>query len=191
MEKAPRLERVVILGLLPLLGASSSAAAALAALLLTVVAAFVVFGMGFLLRLGKDLPGAMRWSILFSCGFGTAWLGSHVVSYLLPVPLSALLYLQLSGLTPIVYLAVGTGVSSRELGINWALFATALPAIGVLREFLGKGTLFGYLIAGNLAIPADFFASPVGAFLAVGALVFAARIASRLLRQGVVTGEGA
>ena len=189
MEHSPRLELVVLLGFITLLGATSTLAGGLAALVITVVAGAFVFLTGQILRLGKAIPMAMKWAVLLSVGFGAGWIGSYIVFYVLPISSSLMLYLQLSGLTPLVYFAVGDSVSWRETGLNWLIFICLLPSIAALREFLGRGTLLGYIVGGNPAIPADFFAGPIGAFLVLGTLVIIARLAANLTGHKSKTGD--
>ena len=69
-------------------------------------------------------------------------------------------------------------ISSLRLG---AIFAVITMFIGVLREFLGAGTIFSLPVTVNLYPPMEAFARPTGALI-IAALVFA--LFSLLAREG-------
>ncbi len=50
-------------------------------------------------------------------------------------------------------------------------FTIALTVLGIVREILGAGTLFGFNIVGTAFEPMGLLASPPGAFIALGVLV--------------------
>lgn len=180
-DQSLRVERVVLLCMVTLLGATGDLATALAAFLISAACALVVYALWALLRLSASIPPAARWGVLFAMGFAASWALASVASYVLPVREGALLFLRIAGLMPIVYYATGDGASSRDVVVSWAQFAVLIAAAGAVREFFGRGTLLGYLPGGSFTIRAGFLASPVGAFLLIATVVFAARIVSTVL----------
>lgn len=183
MDGKIKTERVVLLGLVTILGATATVTAAAAALVISAAAALVVCGAGLLIRTSETVSEAMRWSVLVTVGFGVSWILGSVVSHVLVLPEGTPLFLKIAGVVPIVYYAVGRraadpeGASRHALGA-WIVFGGVVLGTGVVREALGRGTIFGFLIVTGYAIPADFFASPVGAFLVPGAIVLGARLLS-------------
>lgn len=183
MDGSIRTERVVLLGLVTLLGATVTVVTAVAALAISAAAALVVCGIGRILRPSEKVSDAVRWSVLLTVGFGISWILGPLASYVAPVPERAVLFLQLSGVAPIVYYGVarrdgaGSDGDARVDSLrSWVLFGVILLGTGLVREVFGRGTILGYLIITGYAIPADFMGSPVGAFLMAGAIVLAARL---------------
>lgn len=184
MDGELRIERVVLLGLVTLLGATGTVFTALAGLVISAVAAMVVCGVDVVLRaLTVETPAA-RWSLLISTGFIVSWLLTALAPFVVVLPDGAILFLRLTGISPIVFYAVAREVSAREALIGWAQFGVLLLIAGAVREVFGRGTIAGYLATGGFTIPADFFASPMGAFLVVGTVVLGARVAVRLVAGG-------
>lgn len=176
-----RTERVVLLGLVTLLGATVTVITALTALVITIAAAVVVCGLATLLRASDRVSEAVRWALFLTVGFGVSWILGSLAVFLIPVSEKTLLFLQLAGVAPMVYYgAAAPGENRGEVLRSWALFALLLVGSGAFREVFGRGTFFGYLIPTGYAIPADFMASPVGAFLLAGTLVLGARLLSGL-----------
>ena len=64
---------------------------------------------------------------------------------------------------PIRSIADGVGMG---LGFTWAL-----TLLGILREILGSGSIFGYQVFGEAFKPALIMILPPGAFLALGILI--------------------
>lgn len=176
MDQALRIERVVFLGMVTLLGATGDLATALAALVISAASGLIVYVAWALLRLSASIPPAARWAVLFTTGFAVSWSIASVAPSVLPIRDDALLFLRISGLMPIVYYAIGERVSGRDTLVSWVQFMVLLAAAGTIREFFGRGTLLGYLPRGSFAIRAGFLASPVGAFLLTATVVLGARI---------------
>ena len=181
MDQSLRVERVVLLGMVTLLGATGDLATALAALVISAAAALVVYAAWALLRLSVSIPAAARWGALIAIGFAVSWALASVAPYLVPIRDGAMLFLRIAGLMPIVYYAAGDGASGRDVLVSWAQFAVLVAGAGAVREFFGRGTLLGYLPGGSFTIRAGFLASPVGAFLLIATVVLAARIVSSAL----------
>lgn len=179
MDGVLRLERGVLLGFVTVLGATVSAFSALAGLVISLTAGLAVCAMTALLPSEGVVPLGIRWSIVAVTGFVVSWILGSVAAWVVPLPQEVIIYLRLSGVAPIVFYAVAKDVDNREALLTWIEFAAVLVVTGVVRELLGKGTVFGYLPGGSWVIPADFFATPVGAFLVPAALILAARILHR------------
>ena len=65
-----------------------------------------------------------------------------------------------------------TPIKSAVDGIGMGLgFTLALTALGIVREILGNGTLFGMSLFGASYQPALLFILPPGAFLSLGFLL--------------------
>ena len=184
MDEVLRIERIVLLGLVTLLGATGTLFTALAGLAISATAALAVCGLDAVLRITAVESPTARWSLLISVGFIVSWLLAALAPLVVVVPDGAILFLRLAGVSPIVFYAVARKVSPREALIGWAQFGALLLTAGVVREAFGRGTVAGYLTPGGFVIPADFFASPMGAFLTVGAVVLGARIALRFVPNG-------
>ncbi|TVR50936.1 MAG: hypothetical protein EA426_20490 [Spirochaetaceae bacterium] len=189
MDQALRIERVVLLGFVTLLGATASLATAIAGLAVSAGAALVVCAIAAILGVVGAVPPAGRWAALFAVGFGVSWALSSVAAYVVPIPSGALLILRLAGVAPIVYYAIADGVSVKESLVSWAQFGVLMIGIGVVREFFGRGTLFGFLPFGSFTIPAEFFGSPIGAFLVLATVVLGARIIVGIIGQPEVGDE--
>ena len=189
MDQALRIERVVLLGFVTLLGATSDLATATAALAVSAGAAVVVCALAVILRGVETMPSAGRWAALFAVGFGVSWALSAVAAYIVPIGDAALIVLRLAGVAPIVYYAIANDVSVKESLVSWVQFGALMVGLGAIREFFGRGTLFGFLPFGNFTIPADFFAAPIGAFLVLATVVLGARIVVRIIGHPEVRDE--
>ena len=176
MDNALRIERVVLLGLVTLVGATGDLITAIAALVVSAAAAIAVCGVDWLVGRVPSVSRPIRWGVLISVGFGLSWVIASVASYTVPLRADALLFLRLAGVMPVVYYAVADGVTARESLICWAEFAGLMVGAATVREFFGRGTLFGYLPGGSFTIPAGFFGSPIGAFLVLATVVLGARL---------------
>lgn len=181
MDEVLRIERVVLLGLVTLLGATGTLFTALAGLTISAAAALAVCGVDAVLRMTAVESPAARWSLLISVGFIVSWLLAALAPFVVVLPDGALLFLRLAGVSPIVFYAVAREVSARDALVGWTQFGALLLIAGAVRELFGRGTLAGYLSPGGFVIPADFLASPMGAFLIVGTVVLGARLALRLV----------
>lgn len=196
MDGKLRTERVVLLGLVIILGATGNVLTAAVALAISALAALLVCGVGRLVRTSETVTEFVRWSILFTVGFGVAWIAGSLASYLLPIPERAVLYLRIAGLSPIVYYAVARRGASpaegalRESLLSWVVFAVILLGTGLVREVFGRGTVLGFLIVTGWTIPADFLASPVGAFLVAGAIILGSRVFAGVSSRTGATTEG-
>ena len=190
MDGTIRTERVVLLGLVTLLGTTTTFTAALAGLVVSAVAGLMVCGVAYLLRPSERVTEAVRWSVLVAVGFGVSWILGTLAPYVVPIPEAVLVYLRIAGIAPIVYFALARDITPREALFSWAEFGLLLLAAGAVREVFGRGTLLGNLVARDFTIPADFFAAPVGAFLVPAFVVLGVRLVHRYLaRRAMPAGD--
>lgn len=180
MDGVLRVERVSLLGLVTLLGATTTLPTAVAALGVSAVAAAgILLAVAVTARI-PDLPPGARWVVLVAAGFGVSWVAADLAPVLLPVRSSAMVYLRLAGVAPILFLPAVTGTTVRAVAADWAYFAVFVVKLGVIREVFGVGTIWGYLVLNRFTIPADFMAAPVGAFLLIGAGILGTRLVAHM-----------
>lgn len=171
-ERLTRNEQVLLLGFLPLLGATTHAGAALIGTVIVVLGLWVLRRVA--TRIGGRFESASAWAVYAALGYGLAYLVTAVMTFVLPVPESTRIYLHLSGLTPLVFIGVSPDRSRRERIAICLRFAGLMALFGVVRESLGHGTLFGMPLWPSRAIPFGLLATSAGAFI-----VFAAAACSR------------
>lgn len=176
MDGVLRTERVVLLGLVTLLGATINVVAAVIALVVTIIAGLVVGGVGAIFRPGPVVPAGFRWAVLFVVGFGISWILGSLTPFVADVSQRTVFFVRLCGVAPIVFYVHSDETGVRESIVSWALFGILMVLTGTLREVFGNGTFLGYLVTPSFTIPADIFASPIGAFLVVSTYVLGARV---------------
>lgn len=181
MDGVLRTEKAVLLGLVTLLGTTTTLAGALAGLFISAAAAILVCGLNAVLPESENVPEWVRWSVMAVLGFSTSWLLTGLSAFLLPLTASQLIYLRIAGVSPLIFYAAARDVSPRSALFVWVDFAVVLLAAGAFRELLGRGTLWGNIPPWGYSIPADFMASPFGAFLVPATIVLAARILDQLV----------
>lgn len=181
MDSVLRTERVALLGLLTLLGATTTLPTAVAAMVVSLAAAVAATALGRLTRVIPEIPEVVRWSLLIAVGFGVSWLLTELAPQVLPVRTGAIPYLRLAGIAPIVFLGEARETTVRDQLMSWFVYIAMLAKMGFFRELFGNGTIWGYLVTTGFIIPADFFVAPIGAFLLLGAAVLATRMAVRFI----------
>ena len=162
-------ERTVLLGLIPLLGASGQLSVGLAALV-----ACVLIGLSARLlnrATVARISDAMRWPLLFAVGLAVAFVVFALAGFVLPVSERILPYVLISGVSPICYYGCAQQVSAKELGAVLGRFAALMLAFGVIREPLGRGTIAGFEVLGGGDVPMSLLSSAPGAFLLTGAVL--------------------
>ena len=162
-------ERTILLGLLPLLGASGQLSVGVSALLTCVV-------IGVVTRLlnkatVNTLSEAMRWPLLFAVGLAIAFVVYALAGFVLPVSDRILPYVLISGVSPICYYGCAQQVSTKEFGAVLGRFAALILAFGVIREPLGRGTLAGFEVFGGGDVPMSLMSIAPGAFVLTGAVL--------------------
>ena len=187
MDDKNKVEQVVLLGLVTVLGATVTLYAALAALVVSAAAAIVVCAVGPFLKSSETMTPPVRWTVLLAVGFSVSWILGSLAPWLLPIPERAHLFIRISGLMPVVFHAEASRAAETpdwksDALLSWIIFGVLLVLTGLVREFFGRGTIAGYLVFTGWTIPADFFSSPVGAFLVPATVILLARIFAGVLQ---------
>ena len=178
-------EKAVLLGLIPLLGATADSYTASGALFTAAAVSLLVYALNLAAK-KTTIPYSAKWALLAAAGFSAGWVLSGLIPFVLPVPDSSVFYFRLIGVSPVVYFAAGDNVSfSDAVQVN-LIFLALLPVTGLIREILGNGTVFGYLVSSDFTIYSGIFAEPAGAFFIIGLYVVSAR---RVCRKKEVSGE--
>ena len=158
------------LALAPAVCAAVSAWCGLAAGVAAVAAALLAGLSG---RLCKGLPAGTRLAVSLAAAAGTAALAGLLAEAFLPgvyepikayLPLTALSGLLLAQSAPWQTNLTGAGGGTLLL----------LTAVGLLREFLGAGTLFGAAVLPEWMEPMGFLTGAPGAFLTAAVLLMCA-----------------
>ena len=179
MDEALRTEKALLLGLVPILGATMTLPAAVAVLAAAAASALGVQAAAVLCRAVKLEGECCFWGILVSLGFLVSWVLSPLTVMLLPVAPQHVIYVSLAGVSPIVYYAQAEGSRGGETVRIWIIFAVLMLVLGSVRELAGMGSLFGYPLDGSMPIAASFLALPFGAFLLPALIILCARLAAR------------
>lgn len=173
-----RTEKVLLLGFLPLLGATGELGTAVAAAIIGFVTAMTVWGVS---RLVPEHHGEIaHWSVLLAVGFSLAYLFSVVAGYVVPIPRSSSLYLYLIGATPLVYIGAAGRTAETEQPVRYRTqlllhYAILAPVFGIVRELLGRGTLLGTVIFPHGMIPVGILSTGTGALLLFAGTAFLSR----------------
>ncbi len=171
-------EKVILLGFIPLLATTAGIYTALAATVIVLAATALIGGCDLALqklqavRLGYS--GATRWMLLMVLAGALSWFLGTIAPFAFPLADTDILFLQLSGLTPIVFLSASKPHTLREVASLQARFIFLMLALAAIREILGQGKFAGLLVTGYVT-PAQMFQSPVGAFLLLGATALLSR----------------
>lgn len=180
MENTTRTERAVMLGLVALLGATQDLATSIAAVVISVIAIALVWACA--VPAGRFSPG-VRYAITIAVSFSASWVMGSITPFIAPIREQSVLFLQLIGVTPIVFLPASIETRVVDWARTAAIYLALLPAFGLVREFFGRGTVLGYLATPGFTTPAGLFASPIGAFLLCGAVVLGWRIIMHRVRR--------
>lgn len=171
-------EKALLLGFIPLLGATANVYTALAATSIIIFATCLIGGWDFVLHRVQaqkmGYSGSVRWMLVIVLAGALSWFLGTLAPFAIPLANDDILLLQLSGLTPIVFLSVSTAQPRRTVVGLQARFIFLMLAMAVIREILGQGKFAGLLVTGYVT-PAAVFESPVGAFLLLGAVSLLAR----------------
>ena len=173
MKHIPLTERAVMLGLVALLGATHDVAASIAAVAISVVVIALVWVCS---ALAGTLSPGVRYTITIAVSFGASWVMGSIAPFIAPLREQSVFFLQLIGVTPIVFMPASAETSLADWVPTAAIYLVLLPVFGLVREFFGRGTVLGYLATPGFTTPAGLFASPVGAFLLCGVVVLGWRL---------------
>lgn len=189
MDGLYKVEKVTLLGLVTILGATTTVPNAVAAIGVSLGAGLVVALGALIMGRMKNVPAMTWWMVLITLGFGTSWVLTGAAITFLPLRSSAVMFLRLAGVSPIIFIgwhrAQEDGqepvdqISRSEAFSLWGMYLITLLKFGVIREILGSGTFWGNLITPTFTTPADFFAGPIGAFLLLGAGALGVRLVAR------------
>ncbi|TVQ38437.1 MAG: hypothetical protein EA384_09475 [Spirochaetaceae bacterium] len=177
-EELTSLEQVLLLGFIPILGATSSLGAALAAAVIGVLSAVLVWLAARLIP--ASVGNTTRWGTLVALGIGLSYGLSLSAAYLVPLPAAALVYLYLAGATPLVYFGAGSACTVRQCSLLLLRYVAVVLAFGVVREALGNGTLLGVDLWQPGVIPAGILASGTGALLLFAGVAFVSHMRADL-----------
>ncbi len=177
-EELTRLEQVLLLGFIPILGATAAVGAALTAALVGVVSSIVVW------LASRVIPAKVghttRWGTLVALGLGLSYALSIIAGYVVPIPSAALVYLYLVGATPLVYVGAGTLYSTRDYVLVLLRYAVVVIGFAVIREPLGRGTVLGFDVWEPGLVPVGILASGTGALLLFASVAFVNHLVSDL-----------
>ena len=178
IEPQNQTEKALLLGFIPLLGATTDMYTALAATGIVMLATCLIGGGDFVLRRVQaqrmGYSGSVRWMLVIVLAGALSWFLGTLAPFAIPLAHNDILLLQLSGLTPIVFLSVSATQPRRDVLRLQARFIFLMLVLAVIREILGQGKIAGFLVTGYVT-PAAVFESPVGAFLLLGAVSLLAR----------------
>lgn len=189
MKKLTLLEQSVLLGILPLLGLTARAAEAVVAVVGVAVISAVLYAVAKVIR-GTISP-EFTFPILVALGLGLAYIGYAVGPYVLPVSAGAELYVLLLGVTPLAYVGCLGDEHAPAAVPALVSFSVVAVALGVLREIIAFGTLFGIQLIPVDLVPYGAANLAPNAFLFVGALIVVARLVKRNGRSEEATEEAA
>ena len=181
MKRNTVLERAMLLGAYPILALTLTGFHALAGIIVVVAAAVLSTAVWLWLR--NLLPQAIVWLSVVAVAAAGGMAGALLLPYALPLSHSTSVLLGIAAITPVAFV-----MCRREEGeatpfkANVAIliaFVAIMLVAGILREILGEGTLFGYLLTPDGAIPAGIMATPVGGFLFLGAVFVLLRVSEQ------------
>ncbi|TVR32715.1 MAG: hypothetical protein EA404_06895 [Spirochaetaceae bacterium] len=177
-EELTRLEQVLLLGIIPILGATAAVGAALTAALVGVVSSLVVWLASRLIP--AQVGHTTRWGTLVALGLGLSYALSNIAGYVVPIPSAALVYLYLVGATPLVYVGAGTLYSTRDYLLVLLRYAVVVIGFAVIREPLGQGSVLGIDVWQPGLVPVGILASGTGALLLFASVAFVNHLVSDL-----------
>ena len=161
-EKCSRTEQLLLLGFLPLLGATTHLSTALAGIVIVVVAYNLVRALASRLPARND--DSIAWILFAAVAFAVAITITHIARYGGAIPDRAVHYLYLSGFTPLVFAGIAKG-NHRADWHTLIRFSLLMLGFGIAREALGSGTLLGNILWSHAAIPIGILSIESGALL--------------------------
>jgi hypothetical protein len=177
LETNSRIERVILLGFFPLLASTTTGWLALGAGIIILTSVGLVFFTNMLVtRFTNKLDDSYRWAILLVGAFVVSWLLSQAIPFLLPTPRGMQTILLLSGMTPFVFRPGIAQFNPKAEVKEGILLLGLLLGLGLLREYLGRATMFGYLLPPYYVTPLGLFAEPLGGFALLATLVLGSRL---------------
>mgnify|MGYP006286738705 FL=1 len=176
------LEKVMLMGLLPLLGATNNLKQALITAISAVLIAFLIKLVASVISEKEDY----HWYLLIGVGITLSYIFYIAIIEVFPdLEVFVNNYLLLLGVTPLIY--IGAGESEGRFFAYQKDFFILMVFVGALREVLGKGTIFSIRLTAAGFPPLGFVKDFPGAFLIVSIiylLVELLRKDKKSLREG-------
>ena len=158
------LEKVMLMGLLPLLGATNSLKQALITAVSAVLIALLIKFFARFISERKDY----NWYLLIGVGITFSYIFYIAIIDMFPnLEIYVNNYLLLLGVTPIIYIGVSASKSEINFFSYQKDFFLLMVFVGALREILGKGTFFSISLTSAGYPPLGFVKDFPGAFLIV------------------------
>lgn len=180
-DQLTRLEQVLLLGFIPILGATTTFGIALAGVVIGIVVSLAVWGASLLIphAAGENT----RWILLPALAFGLTYGLASVARFVTPLPSGGPLYLYLIAATPLVYAGAGTLYRPAEFRGVLARFALIMLLFGLVRETLGQGTLLRYYVWAAGTTPAGILATASGGLLLFASVALSASVLRSALQR--------
>ena len=167
-DKLTHLERSLLLGFLPLLGATAHAGAAVTAILILAIATLLVRAAARVT--GSRFDAHTRWAIFAALAFAVAYAITTLAGFVLTVPADVTPWLLATGLTPLIFCGVSGRMPATVATGHLQRVCVLMLIFAFIREPLGSGTLFGEALWTDGIIPFGLLGSSAGAFIMLGAV---------------------
>jgi len=180
-DKLTRMEQSLLLGCLPLLGATAHAGAAVTAILILAVATLFVRVAARTTANRFDAPA--RCAIVAAVAFAIAYAITVLAGFMMAVPANATPWLLATGLTPLVFCHVSDHMPAPVCRGHLQRVCVLTLIFGLIREPLGSGTLFGDVLWQGGIIPFGLLGSSAGAFFLLGAVALGDAVLAAAARE--------
>ena len=198
MKLKRALEHGVILGAYPLLAVTVTGFQAVAGIAVVLVAAVLAGIVQLWLR--HFMPGAVVWLAAVAASAAGAIATAVLLPYGLPIPGISTHMLAIAGVTPIVFvtcraLTRSTSYQTQESGgasdsppaaesypgaiPTLVAFTATMIVAGIIREFLGDGSVFLTALTPGGAVPAGIMGKPTGGFLLLALVLLGLKVADK------------
>ncbi len=158
--------RILLLGLLPLLGGTAQVKTAVLLAIICLIIAFITriaYNIG-----AKHLSDNSLWILLIAIGLSLANVFYQLLPIVLPFTANYVnLYFLLTGVTPLVYGGCRK-ISYSDFISGKLIFVLLMLLTSISREFLGQGTILGRELIEIELLP--FMTGPIGAFVILGTI---------------------
>ncbi len=156
------LEKVLLMGLLPLLGGTNNLYQALIIALSAILISIIIKYISESFTLEYDY----KWYILFGLGITLSYIFYITIVNVFPTSeMYVNIYLLLLGVTPLIY--IGASSTEHHFFDYQKDFFLLMIMVGALREMLGSGTIFAIQLTRPGYPPFGFVKDFPGAFLIV------------------------
>ncbi len=158
-------EKVLLLGLLPLLGGTKDLKQALLVGLSTIVIAVVIYIVNNIFSAGYE----QKWYWLIGIGIGISYSLFLFLPQLLPQMENIINHsIVFIGVTPLIYIGAGDKNINFTKLMSWFLFFMVLA--GAMREILGQGTLINYSLTPAGSPPMGIMSKFPGSFIIISVI---------------------